>query len=277
MDVRLIVLGSGQDGGAPQFGAPRGRGPTRTASSVAVVADGSILLLDASPDLRAQYETLGTALGDASPAIGAVGITHGHMGHYAGLVHFGKEAADTVGIPLIATSSVLAFLGGNEPWATLLAAGNLEGVPIDDAPVQLGPLSIEGIPVPHRADFTTTIAFSIGIDGHPSVLYLPDIDSWTAWPEAEETIAAHPIAFVDATFGDPAELPGRDLSAIPHPLVTDTIERFRHLTDETAIVLTHLNHSNGLADPDSPLAASAIAAGFIVAHDGLEIEGIDTR
>jgi pyrroloquinoline quinone biosynthesis protein B len=263
MDVRLIVLGSGQDGGAPQFGAPRGRGPTRTASSVAVVADGSILLLDASPDLRTQYETLGTALGDASPAIGAVGITHGHMGHYAGLVHFGKEAADTVGIPLIATSSVLAFLGGNEPWATLLAAGNLEGVPIDDAPVQLGPLSIEGIPV--------------GIDGHPSVLYLPDIDSWTAWPEAEETIAAHPIAFVDATFGDPAELPGRDLSAIPHPLVTDTIERFRHLTDETAIVLTHLNHSNGLADPDSPLAASAIAAGFIVAHDGLEIEGIDTR
>jgi pyrroloquinoline quinone biosynthesis protein B len=273
MDVRLVVLGSGQDGGSPQFGGPVRTGPARTASCVAIIADGTILLLDASPDLRTQYDTVRDATGDAAPGIDAVGITHGHMGHYAGLVHFGKEAASTDGVPLIAPSSVLGFLAANEPWASLMRAGNLVGVPTDAGTARVGPLTIDAVAVPHRAEFTTTVAFSVGIDGEPWALYLPDIDSWGAWPGAEATIRAHRVALLDATFGDPFELPGRDLSAIPHPLVTDTIERFGHLTGDRTIVLTHINHSNPIGDPGSSLAARAAAAGFIVAHDGLEIPG----
>jgi pyrroloquinoline quinone biosynthesis protein B len=273
MDVRLVVLGSGQDGGSPQFGAPARSGPARTASSVAIIADGTILLLDASPDLRTQYGVLRDATGDPAPTIRAVGITHGHMGHYAGLVHFGKEAAATDGVPLIAPTSLLTFLAENEPWASLLVAGNLVGVPTDGGTARVGPLTVDAVAVPHRADFTSTVAFSVGIDGEPWALYLPDIDSWTAWPGAEATIAAHRVALLDATFGDPLELPGRDLSAIPHPLVTDTIERFGHLTGDRTIILTHINHSNPLGDAGSSLAARAAAEGFIVAHDGLEIPG----
>jgi pyrroloquinoline quinone biosynthesis protein B len=274
MDVRLVVLGSGQDGGSPQFGAPVRTGPVRTASSVGIIADGTILLLDASPDLRTQYGTLRGATGDPAPGIGAVGITHGHMGHYAGLVHFGKEGAATHGVPLIAPSSVLTFLAANEPWASLLVAGNLVGVAIEHGTARVGPLDVDAVPVPHRADFTSTVAFSVSIDGEPWVLYLPDIDSWAAWPQAEATIAAHRVALLDATFGDAFELPGRDLSTIPHPFVTDTIERFGHLTRDRTIVLTHINHSNPLGEPGSPLAARAAAAGFVIAHDGLEIAGL---
>jgi pyrroloquinoline quinone biosynthesis protein B len=77
------------------------------------------------------------------------------------------------------------------------------------------------------------------------------------------------VAVVDATFFSADELPGRDLSLIPHPLVTDTVERFAGIG--TRIILTHLNHSNPVGDPESAEAALVAAAGMEVATDGLEI------
>jgi pyrroloquinoline quinone biosynthesis protein B len=39
-------------------------------------------------------------------------------------------------------------------------------------------------------------------------------------------------AFIDATFYDGKELPGRDLSKIPHPFVSDTIELLKGMNDK---------------------------------------------
>lgn len=234
----------------------------------------TVLLLDASPDIRMQYAALQPLLGSRDPRqpFDAVCVTHLHMGHYAGLVHFGKEAASTQNMPLIAPQPILDFLGIHEPWRSLLENGNLLGRPIDDDPVPFGDLAIRSIPVPHRAEFAPAVAYSILIDGRPWALYLPDIDSWAAWPEAEDVIEAHMVSLVDATFGSGNELPGRDLAAIPHPLVTDTVERFSHLAQRRTIILTHMNHSNAVADPTSDLAALARAAGFAVASDGMMVD-----
>lgn len=271
----ILILGAGQDGGSPQFGHHHGVGPDRTASSVAVVSPlGSVVLLDASPDLRQQSLTLQAWTGypqRRTTLVDAVAITHGHMGHYSGLVHFGRESADTEQVELIATPSFLDFLGANAPWNALVANGNLSPsaldrkVPIDDS------MAIVGIPVPHRAEYTDTVGLSIVVDGEPVLLYLPDIDGWDVWPGAHETIAAHRVSLIDATFTGPEELGRRDYASVRHPLVPDSIARFGDLTETHTIVLGHMNHTNPLSDAHSDIARTATDAGFVIARDGMDL------
>lgn len=275
MHPSILVLGSGQDGGSPQLGHCTGVGPDRTASSIAVVSPaGSVVLLDVSPDIRLQGRLLvswGLYPTDRRRFVDAVAVTHGHMGHYGGMLHFGKESMSEQALPLVATASFLGFMSGNEPWRTLLNEGHLHPTPLDPA-VEIDPsLSITAIPVPHRAEHTDTVALSVGIDGHPYLLYLPDIDAWEPWSDAEATIARHEIAILDATFSSPDELSGRDMAAVPHPLVPETIEQFAHLTQSTRIVLSHINHTNKLADATSGIATMAVSAGYTIAYDGLEL------
>lgn len=275
MRVSLVVLGSGQDGGSPQVGRGVGTGPDRTASCVAIAVDGGpLVLFDATPDLRVQDARL-RAMGHRAQGgnpYDAVFITHAHMGHYAGLVHFGKEAAATERMPLVAPASVVGFLSENQPWRALLDAGRLAPISAEDGPVRFGPLLVEGIPVPHRSEFGSTVGYSVSVDSEPWILYVPDIDSWKAWSAAEGVLGSHRICLLDAAFGSPDELPGRDISKIPHPFVSDTITRFADLANGRRMILTHMNHSNTLAEPASDLSIAAARAGFEVARDGLTIE-----
>jgi pyrroloquinoline quinone biosynthesis protein B len=85
-------------------------------------------------------------------------------------------------------------------------------------------------------------------------------------------VAAHRIALLDATFHSAAELPGRDPREIPHPLVPDTLATFADLAPGRRLILTHLNHSNPLCDPDGPEAADVVRSGFEIAHDMMPVE-----
>jgi pyrroloquinoline quinone biosynthesis protein B len=242
---------------------------------VAVVSRlGSVLLLDASPDLRQQSRDLLDWNGyprERPRLVDAVAITHGHMGHYAGLLHFGREAANADAVPLVATPSFLRFVQANAPWSALVDSRNVTPTPLNRRVSIDESLDIVGIPVPHRAEYTDTVGLSIIVDGEAALFYLPDIDGWDQWPAAHATIGAHRVSIIDATFTSPDELGGRDYSKIRHPLVTDSIERFADLTDSHTIVLSHINHTNPIADPGSPIAAAARDAGFLVAHDGMEL------
>ena len=268
----LLILGSGQDAGSPQVGTDASSGLARSASSIAVTSDdGAVLLFDASPDIRLQYQRLAEHCGYAPPLDG-VFITHGHMGHYAGLLHFGKEGASANELPLFAPRSVLRFLGKNEPWASLLSGGNLLPIAIDDATATIGQITVTSVFVPHRAEFTETVGYSIAIGGVPWIFYLPDIDGWDEWPEADDVLARHEVCLLDATFSSPDELPGRDIAAIKHPLVGDTIKRFQHLASDRTMVLTHINHSNPLGLVDAEITDQAQSHGFTIAYDGLVID-----
>jgi len=274
MMASAVILGSGQDGGSPQVGHRRAAGLDRSASSIALCDDdGSVLLFDASPDIRLQYHWLAEHL-DTEPTLDAVFVTHGHMGHYSGLLHFGMEAAATISLALFAPETVITFLERNQPWASLLSSGHLVATPMESNVVTIGPFSVTALPVPHRDEHTDTVAFSVEVEGRPWLLYLPDIDSWSAWPDAERVIASHRVALLDATFSSATELPGRDLDAIRHPLVPDTIERFSHLTSDHMIVLTHINHSNPLGRPDAQITKTAADQGYLVAYDGLVIDHV---
>jgi hypothetical protein len=57
---------------------------------------------------------------------------------------------------------------------------------------------------------------------------------------------------IDGTFYDGDELPGRDLSELGHPLMTDTMGRFAdRLGPDFELWFIHLNHSNPVLDPDA--------------------------
>lgn len=261
--MKAVVLGSGQDGGVPQFGGPEA--PERTAASVAIVTDCATVLLDCGPDFRAQHRRLTSLVGEEKARIVAIGLTHGHMGHYTGLVHFGKEAAATVEVPVHATESMHRFLAANEPWASLLRNRHLRaagtGFTVDG-------VRFEAFPVPHRAEHTDTVGWSVRSAGL-SIAYVPDIDGWDLWAEAPDVLGSHDVALVDGTFFDDHEPIPRAISEIPHPTVLDTIRRFGNL--ECRIILTHLNHTNALARGVPDAEQQVAQAGLGVAYDGMVV------
>lgn len=262
------VLGTAQDGGSPQLGGVSARS-RRLVASIAVVGDGGeALLIDVTPDVRRQATLLAELNAYVRPDSGNVvdhlALTHAHMGHYAGLVHFGTEAHNSDGVKCWMTQSMADYLLSNQPWRALFDNGNLVAEVADHFEPFDG-VSVRMVSVPHRPDFTDAVGYSI----NEEVLYIPDIDGWDVWADAEAEISGHRVALVDATFFSADEIPRRDLAQIPHPLVADTIERFGHL--DTRIVLTHLNHSNPIADLESPQAAAVLDAGAEVAYDGMEI------
>lgn len=277
-ETRLVIMGSAQDGGVPQLGMHEAGSMERTAASAAVVGGGGqALLLDASPDVRRQQRALLEYPQYAARhgnAFDGILLTHGHMGHYAGLVQFGMEAHNADLVPCWGTRRMGAFLRANEPWARLFREGHL--VFYEIAPgEQFQPipgLMAEAVSVPHRAEYTDTVGYLITGASGRTALYLPDVDDWASWTDAASVIASTHVAVLDATFFDETEALGRLLAEVPHPFVVDTVARFEELTAETTIVLSHLNRSNPLCDPGSEQADWVRSKGFAVAWDGMAID-----
>ena len=254
---------------------------SRLGPSLCVVSStGLSFLLDVSPDIKAQEDRLLRIPAYAARAIGsgararapfdAIALTHAHIGHYAGLVHFGREAASTDEIPCYCTPSMGAFLSKHAPWEQLVSLRNLVLRPLAfEREVQIWPgLNITALAVPHRGEYTDTVAISL----NGKLLYVPDIDDWAAWPRAREIVAAHEVSLLDATFFSAEELPGREMREVPHPLVPKTLDFFSDLAGKRRLILTHLNHTNPLTDPNSAATREVTHRGFEVAQEMMAIE-----
>lgn len=60
-----------------------------------------------------------------------------------------------------------------------------------------------------------------------------------------QVVESADILFLDGCFYSAAELPGRDMKEVPHPLITDTIAKLKGLDfKKHTVVLVHLNHGN---------------------------------
>lgn len=283
-----LVLGTAQDGGLPQLGGnseqdlaarqdPKRR---RLVASLLVVDPGSEerFLIDATPDIREQVEIAdraapqtGTAAG-RPPLFGAIALTHAHVGHYAGLMHLGREAYGASGQRVLASKRMARFLETNGPWDLLM---KLKHIAIErftaDKPVALNArLSIAPIAVPHRDEYSDTCGFVVK-GPRRSLLWLPDIDKWEKWDRRiEDVIASVDAAFVDGTFFDATELPGRAMSEVPHPFIAESLARFASLPEKERrkIVFVHLNHTNPAATPGSKAEQEILKAGMRVAREG---------
>lgn len=286
--VELIVLGAGQDAGAPQIGnaddpAWQDTSLRQSATSIALVAHqrSERYLFDATPHITEQIELLDrlapVPVSAGNLDLDGVFLTHAHIGHYAGLMFLGREAAGTSDVPVYVMPRMADFLHTNGPWSQLVALGNITLVDLqarEAAPV-LSP-EITAIPyqVPHRDEYSETVGFEIQTGGK-SALYLPDIDSWQAWEDdfsvrLENMLARVDIAFLDASFFDDNELPGRDMSLIPHPRVVATMDRLQHLPDEVRarVHFIHYNHTNPIRFANSEESALVLERGFGIARAG---------
>ena len=284
-EVYVQVLGVAQDAGYPQSGCYKEHcerawhDPSlrRNVSCLGVVDTRTKkkYLFDATPDLPEQLQMLEASAPDTSFALAAVFLTHAHIGHYTGLMHFGREARGSEGIAVMAAPRMFEFLAQNGPWSQLLALGNIQllGMPINQK-VQMAPgLAVRALLVPHRDEFSETLAFII--EGpNKSALYLPDIDKWDRWDtDIRALIQEVDYAFLDATFFTVEELPGRNMSEIPHPFVAESLEVFADLdpADKAKVWFIHFNHSNPLLIEGSAAQKQVESLGFHVARQGMRL------
>ena len=273
--TKVIVLGIAQDGGIPQIGCEQKicRTQKHHISSLAIVQNQSVYLIDATPDLRNQYAELihrnptlrkGTLLD-------GIFLTHAHMGHYSGLLYLGKESISTRQTPVYCSPQMATFLKNNAPWNLLVENGNVALKIFDrDRSVDLG-FKITPLEVPHRKEFTDTYGFRIEGE-QKSLLYIPDIDAWKpVQPKISEWLARSDYALLDGTFYSGNELPGRDMKKVPHPTIQDSISFFKTLPQFGAkIFFTHLNHTNPILEPGSAEHQQVKKSGYDVAVDWQE-------
>lgn len=281
------VLGTAQDGGLPQLGgrameddaARRDPKRRRLVASLLIVDPISRerFLIDATPDLREQVEIADRVAPQPAPTarpplFGAIALTHAHVGHYAGLFHLGRESYGSHKQRILTSDRMAQFLETNGPWDLLVKARHVQIERFAaNAPVKLnGRLSITPISVPHRDEYSDTNAFIVS-GPNRRLLWLPDIDKWERWDRrVEDVIAGVDVAYLDGTFFDAQEMPGRAMSDVPHPFISESLTRFAALpaTERGKIVFVHLNHTNPAAAPGSAAQRQIEKAGMRVAREG---------
>ena len=288
--IKVIVLGTAQDGGVPHLGcrqavcerARRDPAQARRVTSLAVVDTEArqVFLIDATPDVRPQLDYLARHP-DVPPPVGrnpvsGLILTHAHIGHYTGLIQFGKEVMATRSLPTWCTPRMAAFLRANGPWSGLIKDEHislLEVAPVqpEDEPLALTPgFSVRMFPVPHRQEWSDTVGLEL-IGPSRRLLYITDIDRWSDWYwDIRDVVAPCAYALLDGCFYSGGELGGRDMSQVPHPLITETMDRLAG--SPAAVYFTHLNHTNPAIEPQSPERRTIEGRGFHVAADWMEFE-----
>jgi len=279
----LIILGTIQDGGSPHPGCKKkccenlfsDPDKKRKVVSLGLVdpANGKNYLFEATPDLPSQLRALKNyssfKTGDLPDGIL---LSHAHIGHYTGLMYLGKEAMNTDCVSVYVMPRMKTYLETNGPWNQLVKLNNVELRVLDAGKEVRLTSSIKVTPflVPHRDEYSETVGYRI-VGPNKKVLFIPDIDKWDKWDKniSEEIIEADYV-FIDGTFYSGEEIQNRDISKIPHPFVTESIERFKTLTSaqKDKIYFIHFNHTNPLLDPQSFQSRELIKDGFHSALPG---------
>jgi len=236
--------------------------------------NGQKFLFEATPDLPSQLFALNEALATPGTLPTGIFLTHGHMGHYTGLLYLGREAAGASAVPVYAMPRMANFLTTNAPWSQLVALRNIELRPLAAGQeIRLNPaLQVRPFLVPHRDEFTETVGFEIK-GQHKKAVFIPDIDKWSKWPtNLPEVVENADYVLIDATFYRNGEI-ARDMAEVPHPFVVETIKLLQTLpaAQRAKVYFIHFNHTNPLLNPDSPEQREVQRLGFHVATEGLQL------
>ena len=275
----LKILGVVQDGGLPHLGSNKlcceNIEQKRYVTSIMLVnnENNESYLFDASPDINEQLNFMGDRI---KKDLKGVFLTHAHIGHYTGLMYFGREALNSKLINVYAMPRMKKFLEKNGPWSQLVSLENISINEINsNSKISVDPnVTIQPVEVPHRAEFSETVGYKI-YGPNKTVLFIPDIDKWYLWEKSIiDEIKQVDYALIDATFYDSEEVNYRDLSEIPHPFVVESMELFDSTSDEEKkkIFFIHLNHTNPLLDKDSDQYKFVKDKGYNVAEEGMKLK-----
>ena len=275
----LMVLGITQDTGYPQINCSESCcevawGETelkKMTTSLAIVdpISNQQWIVDATPNITEQLHLLNKTSGIKN--IEGIFITHAHIGHYTGLMYFGKEGMNTSKKPVYVMPKMKKFLEKNAPWSQLVKSKNISlNLIKDQSYIQLNErIRITPFLVPHRDDYSETVGYKIQTKSKSSI-FIPDIDKWEIWDKDIVSIVRDTdYAFLDGTFYKNGELK-RDMTQIPHPFVEESMELFSKLSNSNKkkIYFIHMNHTNPLLTENSKEKNKVHKNGFNVAVQG---------
>jgi pyrroloquinoline quinone biosynthesis protein B len=288
-DPYIVVLGIAQDAGFPQIGCNKDcckkywdKKIAKQKVSCLALFDPSTnqkWIFDATPDLTEQLRETDKLqklrLPNGQGNLAGIFLTHAHIGHYTGLIYLGREALNTKETPVYVMPRMADFLRDNGPWSQLVGLKNIALKTLKaDSPIKLtNNISVTPILVPHRDEFSETVGYSIKT-AKRSVLFIPDIDKWQKWDKDIKQMAKqYHYLFVDGTFYKDGELPGRNMSEVPHPFVQETVEIFDKLpaSEKGRIFFIHFNHTNPLLDNLSIEYKEVKSKGFNIAAEGFKV------
>jgi pyrroloquinoline quinone biosynthesis protein B len=274
----LKILGVVQDGGFPHLGNNKtcceNIQQKKFVTSIMLInnKNNESYLFDASPDINEQLNFMGDRI---NKDLKGIFLTHAHIGHYTGLMFFGKEALNSNLINVFAMPRMKKFLETNGPWSQLVKLNNINLIQIHSESVfsLSDQIRITPFEVPHRGEFSETVGYKIH-GPNKTALFIPDIDKWYLWEKSIiDEIREVDYALIDATFYDSKEVNYRDISEIPHPFVIETMSLFKNSSkkEKSKIYFIHLNHTNPLLDEKSKEFNDIINKGYNVAYEGLEL------
>lgn len=280
----IYILGVAQDAGYPQIGCyaehclPGWIDPSlrRGATSIAVInpSSGQKFLFEATPNLPPQLYALDLEAPNERFQLAGVFLTHAHIGHYAGLMFFGHEAMSASNQPVYAMPRMLGFIENNGPWSQLVEFENIRLEALQDQQVEsFADIEVTPFLVPHRDEFSETVGYEIAGPNKKAV-FIPDINKWSQWDtDLAELVRSVDYALIDATFYDDGELPGRDMSQVPHPFVSESMGALSELSREerAKVWFIHFNHTNPLLNAESDESKFVRSEGFNVAAEGVRL------
>ncbi|MCH2021240.1 MAG: MBL fold metallo-hydrolase [Saprospiraceae bacterium] len=283
----VVVLGNVQDAGYPQIGCmkaccrehwnPEAKKKSITSLGLVDPVTDQAWIFEASPDFKYQCKTLSDLLDPQAFRLpDGIFLTHGHIGHYVGLMHLGREAMGADEVPVFAMPKMKNYLESSGPWSQLVALNNIDLQLLKaDSVIQLtSDISVTPFLVPHRGEYTETVGYRI--EGtKQKVLFIPDIDKWNLWENnIKAEIQKVDIAFLDATFFKNGEVGNRDMSEIPHPFVEESMKLFEDLpaVEKAKIHFIHFNHTNPILQTKSSAKKEVLENGYKIAEEGIQVK-----
>jgi pyrroloquinoline quinone biosynthesis protein B len=280
----IYVLGVAQDAGYPQAGCfkphcmPGWKDQSLRRGAVSLGLIDPVkkhkYLFEATPDFPSQFYRLEKEAPSSYYQFSGVFLTHAHIGHYAGLMFLGHEAMGASNVPVYAMPKMSEYLKRNGPWEQLVKYNNINLIPLKNNRAEnLASVSVTPFIVPHRDEYSETVGYRI--DGpNKSAIFIPDINKWEQWDtDIAKLIMKVDYALIDAAFYADGELPGRDMSKIPHPFVSETMETLQKLdkTQRSKVWFIHMNHTNPLLRADSNESKSVQLQGYNIATEGVRL------
>ena len=275
----LKILGVVQDGGMPHLGNNKtcceNIKQDKYVTSLMLMnnENNESFLFDASPDINKQLNFMGDRI---KKDLKGIFLTHAHIGHYTGLMYFGREALNSKLVNVYAMPRMKKFLEENGPWSQLVSLQNISIIELsNESKISIDSnVIVQPVEVPHRAEFSETVGYKI-YGPNKTALFIPDIDKWYLWEKSiVDEIKQVDYAIIDATFYDSKEVNYRDISEIPHPFVTESMDLFDSIDikEKNKIYFIHLNHTNPLLNEQSKQYKSVITKGYNVAKEEMILD-----
>jgi pyrroloquinoline quinone biosynthesis protein B len=279
----IYILGNTQDAGLPHIGCQHkfcqdnfDKYDQYFVTSIAVVDSDlrKYIMFEATPDIAYQLNNLNNSIFQEFLLPESLYITHAHIGHYTGLMYFGREALGSKNLLVKVLPKMSEFLKSNGPWNQLVNINNIEIQKLNfgESNNELTNISVTPIKVPHRDEYSETAGYVIQ-GKNKKALFLPDIDKWEKWDKNLVHLTEEfDYLLLDATFYDSKEI-NRDINEIPHPLVTETMSLLDNLSSElkVKVYFIHMNHTNLMLDPESELSKLVESKGFNIARLGQKL------